>query len=124
MQACAFAQKKNCHRRRYARKPVRAPPDGRNANLLRTCHGTEQLGVSNPVSRVHIPPKLGGIIAALRQKTDYKRWADTRNLYSEWEPRTQRAAELIPAGSRVIEFGAGTRTLEKHLDPSCTYTPV
>ncbi|MCV7217268.1 class I SAM-dependent methyltransferase [Mycobacterium crocinum] len=73
------------------------------------------------MSRVHIP-KLG-IIAALRQKTDYKRWADTRNLYSEWEPRTQRAAELIPAGSRVIEFGAGTRTLEKHLDPSCTYTP-
>lgn len=59
------------------------------------------------MSRVHIP-KLGGIIAALRQKTDYKRWADTRNLYSDWEPRTKRAAELIPAGSRVIEFGAGT----------------
>ncbi len=74
------------------------------------------------MSRVHIP-KLGGIIAALRQKTDYKRWADTRNLYSDWEPRTKRAAELIPAGSRVIEFGAGTRTLEKHLDPSCSYTP-
>ncbi|GAY18920.1 class I SAM-dependent methyltransferase [Mycobacterium sp. shizuoka-1] len=73
------------------------------------------------MSRVHIP-KLG-IIAALRQKTDYKRWSDTRNLYSEWEPRSQRAAELIPAGSRVIEFGAGTRTLERHLDPSCTYTP-
>lgn len=73
------------------------------------------------MSRVHIP-KLG-IIAALRQKTDYKRWSDTRNLYSDWEPRTQRAAELIPAGSRVIEFGAGTRTLERHLDPSCTYTP-
>jgi len=73
------------------------------------------------VSRVRIP-KLG-IIAALRQKTDVKRWADTRNLFSEWEPRTQRAAELIPAGSRVIEFGAGTRALERHLDPSCTYTP-
>ncbi|MBB3602414.1 hypothetical protein FHT40_002047 [Mycolicibacterium sp. BK556] len=73
------------------------------------------------MSRVHIP-KLG-IIAALRRKTDVKRWADTRNLYSDWEPRTQRAAELVPPGSRVIEFGAGTRTLEKHLDPSCTYTP-
>lgn len=73
------------------------------------------------MSRVHIP-KLG-IIAALRQKSDYRRWSDTRSLFSDWEPRTQRAAELIPPHSRVIEFGAGTRALERQLDPSCTYTP-
>jgi len=73
------------------------------------------------VSRVHIP-KLG-IIAALRQKTDYRRWADTRNLYSSWEPRTERAAALVPNNSRVIEFGAGNRVLERYLDPSCRYVP-
>ena len=105
--------------------------DAGNANLLRTLTRAvlwvrelsrhRSIGVKIQVSRVHIP-KLG-IIAALRQKTDYRRWADTRNLYSEWEPRTKRAAELVPAGSRVIEFGAGTRALERHLDSSCTYTP-
>jgi hypothetical protein len=33
------------------------------------------------------------------------------------------AAALIPNDSRVIEFGAARRVLEKFLDPSCTYTP-
>lgn len=67
-------------------------------------------------------PKLG-VIAALRRKTDYKRWSDPQNLYSSWASRTERAAELLPAHSRVIEFGAGNRILEGYLDPSCTYTP-
>lgn len=62
-------------------------------------------------------------LGALRQKTDYRRWAEPRNIYSSWESRTQRAAELIPDGSRVIEFGAAKRVLERHLDPSCTYVP-
>ncbi|ORA20737.1 hypothetical protein BST14_01835 [Mycobacterium arosiense ATCC BAA-1401 = DSM 45069] len=40
-----------------------------------------------------------------------------------WERRTERAAQLIPPGRHVIEFGAGTRKLERYLDPSCTYVP-
>jgi hypothetical protein len=32
------------------------------------------------------------------------------------------AAALVPNGSRVIEFGAARRVLEKFLHPSCTYT--
>ena len=32
-------------------------------------------------------------------------------------------AKLIPAGSNVIEFGAGRRQLEKFLPAGCTYTP-
>jgi hypothetical protein len=28
---------------------------------------------------------------------------------------------MVPRGTRVIEFGAGTRPLERCLDPSCTY---
>ena len=30
-------------------------------------------------------------------------------------------ARLVPMGSRVIEFGAGSRKMAHHLDPSCTY---
>ncbi len=29
----------------------------------------------------------------------------------------------MPDNSRVIEFGAGRRVLERYLDPSCTYVP-
>ena len=55
-------------------------------------------------------------------RSDYQRWADPANLEEWWESRTQRLARMIPAGTRVIEFGAGPRRLEAFLDPSCTYT--
>ena len=63
------------------------------------------------------------LISALRQKTDYQRWTDPRHIYASWESRTERAASFVPNNSRVIEFGAATRLLERFLDPSCTYTP-
>jgi hypothetical protein len=66
---------------------------------------------------------MSRVITALRQKTDYGRWSDTRNIFASWESRTKRAAALVPTDSRVIEFGAGNRVLERHLDQSCTYTP-
>lgn len=66
---------------------------------------------------------MSRVITTLRHQTDYRRWADTRNIFVSWESRTQRAAALVPKDSRVIEFGAGNRTLERHLDQSCTYTP-
>ncbi|WP_292976089.1 class I SAM-dependent methyltransferase [Mycobacterium sp.] len=66
---------------------------------------------------------MSKVITALRQKTDYSRWADSRNIFASWESRSQRAAALVPVDSRVIEFGAGNRVFERHLDRSCTYTP-
>ncbi|WIM88710.1 class I SAM-dependent methyltransferase [Candidatus Mycobacterium wuenschmannii] len=63
------------------------------------------------------------VITTLRQKTDYGRWADSRNIFASWESRSQRAAALVPVDSRVIEFGAGNRIFERHLHESCTYTP-
>lgn len=63
------------------------------------------------------------LITAFRQRTDYRRWSDPRSLYASWEPRTKMAAALVPNNSRVIEFGAGNRNLERHLDPTCSYTP-
>lgn len=62
-------------------------------------------------------------VSALRQKTDYNRWAGPRNIYANWEPRSKIAATLVPNHSRVIEFGAGKRVLERYLDPSCSYVP-
>jgi hypothetical protein len=63
------------------------------------------------------------VITTALKKTDRRRWANTRNIYSSWEPRSKMVAALVPKDSRVIEFGAGRRVLEKYLDPSCTYRP-
>jgi hypothetical protein len=60
-------------------------------------------------------------LATVLHKTDYRRWSDPSSLEASWKPRTKRAAALVPNGSRVIEFGAGNRNLERYLDPSCTY---
>lgn len=73
------------------------------------------------VVRFRIPKPW--LISALRQQTDYRRWSNPRSIYTEWESRTQQAAAFVPNNSRVIEFGAATRILERYLDPSCTYTP-
>jgi hypothetical protein len=54
-------------------------------------------------------------------RSDYGRWTDTGNLEAWWETRTQKLAAMVPTGTRVIEFGAGTRPLERCLDRSCTY---
>jgi Methyltransferase domain len=62
------------------------------------------------------------LTGALRQKTDYGRWANPRSIFAAWEPRTKMAAAMVPNDSRVIEFGAANRVLERYLDPSCTYT--
>ena len=53
--------------------------------------------------------------------TDYRRWTGHENLLIWWEPRTREMASLISAGMRVLEFGAGTRVLEKYLPEGCTY---
>lgn len=59
----------------------------------------------------------------LLRRSDYKRWTNAESLEVWWHSRTERIARLIPPSTRVIEFGAGHRQLEKFLDPSCLYIP-
>jgi hypothetical protein len=77
--------------------------------------------VVGDISVNEVPIPMLRVITALLQKTDHRRWADSRSLDESWEPRTRKAAALVPNRSRVIEFGAGNRILERYLDPSCTY---
>jgi Methyltransferase domain len=80
-----------------------------------------ELNVGGDISVSRVPIPEFRLIATLRQKTDYRRWADPRSFHASWEPRTRKAAALVPNHSRVIEFGAGNRVLERYLDSSCTY---
>lgn len=54
-------------------------------------------------------------------RSDYARWSNADNLEAWWESRTQKLAGLVPVGTRVIEFGAGSRPLERCLHASCVY---
>lgn len=56
-------------------------------------------------------------------RADYKRWSSPAGLEEWWVERTRLMATLVPPDSRVIEFGAGRRQLEKLLPTGCTYTP-
>jgi hypothetical protein len=60
--------------------------------------------------------RLGGF-------SDYSRWSNAKNLEKWWETRTRQIAEFIPAGSTVLEFGAGSCCLKAFLDKSCEYVP-
>jgi hypothetical protein len=51
----------------------------------------------------------------------HSRWADTSNFASDWDERSRLIAEMIPAGSRVLDIGAGRQQLRGFLDPSSFY---
>jgi len=69
------------------------------------------------------PRVLRNLFRKMRHRSDFKRWSTAHNLEPWWESRTEKMARMIPKGSRLIEFGAGRRQLEKYLDPSCSYIP-
>jgi hypothetical protein len=76
------------------------------------------------------PPKPTDERAKLTERlmreraTDTARWAEVGNLATQWDARAAQAAEHIPAGSSVLDVGAGAMALEALLKPGCTYQPA
>jgi hypothetical protein len=56
-------------------------------------------------------------------RTDVGLWADTAGFEDTWRGRARLIADLVPAGSRVVDFGAGRRVLESCLAGKATYIP-
>lgn len=57
------------------------------------------------------------------RQTDVARWSDPKQLEPAWEARAVVAADLIPAGSRVLDIGCGAMALERHLPFGAAYQP-
>ncbi len=57
------------------------------------------------------------------RETDFTRWSDPKQLEPAWEARAVMAADLIPAGTRVLDIGCGAMALERHLPLGCAYVP-
>ena len=70
-----------------------------------------------------IAPVIKNVIMRAFADSDYKRWSSSESLEMWWDERTRVIAGLVRPDSRVIEFGAGRRQLEKFLPASCRYTP-
>lgn len=70
-----------------------------------------------------MPRVLRNVVMCWGGRADYKRWTSPDGLEKWWDERTNLLAALIPAGSRVLEFGAGRRRLEERLPAGCTYIP-
>lgn len=56
--------------------------------------------------------------------TDTARWAQMASLATQWDARAAMAAEWIPAGSSVLDVGAGAMALEQLLKPGSRYQPA
>jgi hypothetical protein len=59
----------------------------------------------------------------LLRRSDVGRWGNLASHDPAWDERTRIIASLIPRGSKVLEFGAGRRSLQACLDPTCSYVP-
>jgi len=70
--------------------------------------------------------RLLGATLRLRlfSRSDVRRWSDAREFDPQWDERAEILARYIPPGSRVLELGAGRRSLERFLDSSCIYFPA
>jgi len=78
--------------------------------------------------RESMPIVISGVARALkttllrrRGGSDVRRWTNATNLDASWNERTELLAQWIAPGSRVMEFGAGSRFLSAVLPPRCAY---
>jgi len=64
------------------------------------------------------------MVRRYRGASDYRRWTDPTYLsVPDWDSRTAQMAKLIPPGTTVLEFGAGSMTLKNYLPKGCKYIP-
>lgn len=64
------------------------------------------------------------LLMRLLRRSDYQRWTSPAGLEEWWDSRTVILAEMVPSGTRLIEFGAGRRRLEHFLAGRCAYYPA
>ena len=83
----------------------------------------DQRGTRLISSSLELTNALKVLRCRLLGRADVERWQDLGNHDVSWEERARLIASVIEPHSRVIEFGAGSRKLEKYLNRTCAYTP-
>jgi len=70
-----------------------------------------------------LPMMVRSLICRFVGHSDVSRWSKPEELLPEWEERTRLLARLVPPSSHVLDFGAGSCTLQQYLASDCTYMP-
>ncbi|MDP5200678.1 hypothetical protein [Flavobacterium sp. DG2-3] len=58
------------------------------------------------------------------KKTDFKRWQNNEQLFSDWDERTIILGSYILPNANIIEFGAGNMILKNHIQNYKSYIPT
>ena len=56
--------------------------------------------------------------------SDISHWRRNNSLHPSWEDRVAAMVTKIEPGSRVLDIGAGSQTLRRHLPADCEYFPL
>jgi hypothetical protein len=114
-----------------ARPALRTPDDPIDRHLLNalmSTHDTPPAQGSAHVMPYRTRPRKKRIASTLvlrrRRATDVDRWTESANLDPAWERRAQIVGGFVPAGSHVLDLGAGLEALARHIPESCRYTPA
>jgi hypothetical protein len=104
------------------------PVDCHLLNVLMSAHETPPAPASTHMTPYRKNPRKKRIAATLalrrRRATDVERWTESANFDPGWERRAQVAGRFVPAGSHVLDLGAGLEALARHIPESCSYTPA
>jgi hypothetical protein len=78
-----------------------------------------------PYRTVRRPKRIAHTLKLRTRKwTDLSRWSDSANLDPAWDRRAAIVGSFVPAGSDVLDLGAGLEALARHIPDDCRYTPA
>jgi hypothetical protein len=111
-------------------RPARTalPSDRHFLDVLMSAHDTPPGTAAHHVMPYRTHSRKTRIASTItlqrRRASDLERWTIPDNLDPAWERRARIVGRFVPAGSRVLDLGAGLEALARHIPDSCRYTPA
>jgi hypothetical protein len=104
------------------------PLDLHLLNVLLSAQDLPPAQATNHVMPYRTRPRkkrIASTLALRRQRvSDVERWTEMANLDPAWERQSQIVGRFVPAGSHVLDLGAGREMLARHIPETCRYTPA
>lgn len=113
------------------RRVLRVPDDPVDRHLLNILMSTQDTAPAAPSGHVMpyrknpLKTRIASTLSLRRRHdSDVERWSESANLDPAWDRRAEIAARFVPAGSHVLDLGAGREALSRYIPDSCSYTPA
>jgi hypothetical protein len=104
------------------------PVDRHLLNVLMSTHDTPHAAASGhvmPFRKNPVRKRIASTLALRRRRaSDLERWSESANLDPAWDRRAEIVGRFVPAGTHVLDVGAGLEALSRYIPDSCSYTPA